>query len=108
MSKLRGKIPELCDVTLLKVVPIVKKMHLQDTDVTLASIDVFEDAMALRWYTRQRIKLPGSFPSNISKFRDLNVQAGRPELTIEINDDLGNVYFGRICWEQRRRRRQQS
>ena len=92
MSKLRGKIPELCDVTLLKVVPIVKKMHLQDTDVTLASIDVFEDAMTLRWYTQQRIKLPGSFPSNISKFRDLNVQAGSPELTIEINDDLGNIY----------------
>ncbi|MGY5146596.1 MAG: hypothetical protein ACW9W4_01145 [Candidatus Nitrosopumilus sp. bin_7KS] len=92
MDEFRGKIPKSEAISLLRVIPIVKKLHLQNTDIAFASLEVFENSMKMSWYTQQRIKLPDDAFSNPSKFNGMNIHTDSPELTIEIKDDLGNVY----------------
>lgn len=92
MDEFRGKVPKPEALSLLKVIPIVKKLHLHDTNIMFASVEVFESTMKVNWYTQQRIKLPDGLLSNPSKFNDMNIRPDSPELTIEIKDDLGNVY----------------
>ncbi len=92
MDEFRGKAPKPEAISLLKVIPIVKKLHLRDTNIMFASVEVFENTMKINWYTQQRIKLPEGILSNPSKFNDMNIRPDSPELTIEIKDDLGNVY----------------
>jgi hypothetical protein len=92
MDEFRGRIPKPEALSLLRVIPIVKKLHLRDTDIAFASLEVFENSMKMSWYTQQRIKLPDDAFSNPSKFNDMNISTDSPELTIEIKDDLGNVY----------------
>ena len=92
MDEFRGKAPKPEALSLLKVIPIVKKLHLHDTNIMFASVEVFENTMKINWYTQQRIKLPEDIISNPSKFNDMNIRPDSPELTIEIKDDLGNVH----------------
>lgn len=92
ISEFRGKAPKPESMSLLRVIPIVKKLHLHDTNIAFSSLEVFENNMKLSWYTHQRIKLPDDFLSNPLKFQNMNMHADSPELTIEIIDDLGNVY----------------
>lgn len=92
MGEFRGKAPKPDALSLLRVIPIVEKLHLRDTEITFASIEVFENNMKMSWYTQQRTKLPDDFLSNPSKFQNMNMHIDSPELTIEIKDDLGNVY----------------
>lgn len=80
-------------VSLLRVIPIVKKLHLDDTDMAFASLEVFENFMKLGYYSQYRKKLPDDFLSNPDKFDDMGLrQPDNPQLIIEIKDDLGNVY----------------
>ncbi|QMU55043.1 MAG: hypothetical protein GKS07_09225 [Nitrosopumilus sp.] len=92
MNEFRGKAPKPEALSLLRVIPIVKKLHAYDTNIMFASVEVFENTMKINWYTQQRIKLPDSVPSNSSKFNAMNIRPDSPELTIEIKDDLGNMY----------------
>ncbi|NNL58783.1 MAG: hypothetical protein HKP31_04905 [Nitrosopumilus sp.] len=92
MDEFGGKAPKSEALSLLKVIPIVKKLHLHDTDIMFASVEVFENTMKINWYTQQRIKLPDDIISNPSKFNNMNIRPDSPELTIEIKDDLGNVH----------------
>jgi hypothetical protein len=93
MDEFRGKAPKPEAVSLLRVIPIVEKLHLHDTDIVFASVEVFENTMKINWYTQQRIKLPDNILSNPSKFNTMNIRPDSPELTIEIRDNLGNVYL---------------
>jgi len=43
MDEFRGKAPKSEALSLLKVIPIVKKLHLHDTDIMFASVEVFEN-----------------------------------------------------------------
>jgi len=92
MSEFRGKAPKPEALSLLRVIPIVKKLHLPDTDIVFSSLEVFENNMKISWYTQQRVKLPDDFLSNLSKFQSMNMRTDSPELTIEIRDNLGNVH----------------
>ncbi|AJW70343.1 hypothetical protein [Nitrosopumilus adriaticus] len=92
MSEFRGKAPKPESLSLLRVIPIVEKLHLHDTDIAFSSLEVFENNMKLSWYTHQRTKLPDYLLSNPSKFNDMNMRVDSPELTIQIKDDLGNVH----------------
>jgi hypothetical protein len=71
MVEFRGKAPKPDALSLLRVIPIVEKLHLRDTEITFASIEVFENNMKISWYTQQRIKLPDDFLSNPSKFQNM-------------------------------------
>jgi hypothetical protein len=92
MDEFRGKAPKPEALSLLRVIPIVKKLHAYDTNIMFASVEVFENTMKINWYTQQRIKLPDSVLSNPSKFNAMNIRPDSPELTIEIKDDLGNMH----------------
>lgn len=92
MDEFRGKAPKPEALSLLRVIPIVKKLHVYDTNIVFASVEVFENTMKINWYTQQRIKLPDNFLSNPSKFNDMNIRPDSPELTIEIKDNLGNMH----------------
>lgn len=92
LSEFRGKAPKPESLSLLRVIPIVERLHLHDTDIAFSSLEVFENNMELSWYTHQRIKLPEDLLSNPSKFNDMNIRRDSPELTIQIKDDLGNVH----------------
>jgi len=92
MSEFRGKALKSEALSLLRVIPIVEKLHLRDTDITFSSIEVFENSMKINWYTQQRVKLPDDFLSNPLKFQNMKMHADSPELTVEIKDDLGNVH----------------
>jgi len=52
MDEFRGKSPKPEALSLLRVIPIVKKLHLHDTNITFASIEVFENTMKISWYTQ--------------------------------------------------------
>ncbi len=91
-SEFKDKLPKPESLSLLRVIPIVKKLHLHDTDIAFSSLEVFENNMKLSWYTHQRIKLSEDLLSNPSKFNDMPIRMDSPELTIQIKDDLGNVY----------------
>ena len=92
LSEFKGKAPKPESLSLLRVIPIVEKLHLHDTDIAFSSLEVFENNMKLSWYTHQRTKLPDDLLSNPSKFNGMNMRADSPELTIQIKDDLGNVH----------------
>ncbi|MCH9658286.1 hypothetical protein K0U27_06260 [archaeon] len=92
MDEFRGTVPKPEALSLIKVIPIVKKLQLRDTNIVFASVEVFENTMKINWYTQQRIKLPEDSLSNPSKFKEVNIRPDSPELTIEIKDDLGNLH----------------
>lgn len=94
MDEFKGKIGKPEAMSFIKTVPIPHKFHAHDTDIAFTSLEIFENAMKLRWYSLQRIKLPENIFSNPSKASELTVNMSHEsaELTIEIKDDLGNVY----------------
>ncbi len=93
LDEFRGKAPKPDALSLLKVIPLVKKLHLHDTNIVFSSVEVFENTMKVSWYTQQRIRLPDNVLSEPSKFNSINIRPDSPELTIEIKDDLGNTHL---------------
>ncbi|QLH06780.1 hypothetical protein [Nitrosopumilus ureiphilus] len=94
MDEFKGKATKPEALSFLKTIPIPHKFHVLDTEIVFTSLEVFENTMKLRWYSFQRIKLPENIFSNPSKANEITMQMSHEsaELTIEIRDDLGNVY----------------
>ncbi|MDH3203647.1 MAG: hypothetical protein OEL81_03080 [Nitrosopumilus sp.] len=94
MDEFKGKISKPEALSFIKTIPIPHKFHAQDTDIVFTSLEVFDNAMKLRWYSLQRIKLPENIFSNPSKANEItmNMSHESAELTLEIKDDLGNIY----------------
>jgi len=94
MDAFRGVIPRFEVMNLKRVVPIVKRLHVEDTDIVLASLEIYENSMKINLHLQQRIKLPDDFLSNPAKVNDISMRMhpDSPELVIEIKDDLGNLY----------------
>lgn len=94
MDEFKGKIGKSEALSFIKTIPIPHKFHAHDTEIVFTSLEVFDNAMKLRWYSLQRIKLPENIFSNPSKANEItmNMSHESAELTIEIKDDLGNVY----------------
>ena len=94
MDEFKGKIGKSEALSFIKTIPIPHKFHAHDTEIAFTSLEVFDNAMKLRWYSLQRIKLPENIFSNPSKANEItmNMSHESAELTIEIKDDLGNVY----------------
>ena len=94
MDEFRGKIPKPEAISFLKAIPVPYKFHANNTDIVFTSLEIFETAMKLRWYTLQKIKVPEDVFSNPSKAEEIQRNIGHEsaELTIDIRDDLGNIY----------------
>lgn len=94
MDEFRGKASKPEASSFLRAIPVPHKFHANDTEIVFTSLEIFENAMKLRWYTIQRIKLPEDAFSNPAKAEEIqrSINHQSAELTIEIKDDLGNVY----------------
>ena len=94
MDKFRGKAPRPEASSFLRSIPVPHKFHVNDTEIVFTSLEIFENAMKLRWYSLQRIKLPEDIFSNPAKAEEIqrSMSHESAELSIEIKDDLGNVY----------------
>ena len=80
-------------MSLLRVIPIVKRLHLDDTDIMFSSLEIFENSIKLRYYSQYHKKLPDEFLSDPEKFQDMiKLIPDNPQLVVEIKDDLGNKY----------------
>lgn len=94
MNQLRGIIPQFEGIKLQKVIPIVKKISIENSQIMIATLEVYENTMKLKSYIQYREKIPEKAfedPSNLNEItRRMNPD--NPELVVEIKDDLGNVY----------------
>ena len=62
MDEFRGVFPKYEAMDLKRVIPIVKQFHVEDSDIMLASLEVYENAMKIKSYlltepTSQRTEL---------------------------------------------------
>ena len=94
MDKFRGRAPKPEGLSYLRTIPVPCKFHANNTDIAFTSLEIFEDAMKLRWYSLQKIKIPEDIFSNPSKAEEIQKNMGHEsaELLIEMRDDLGNIY----------------
>ena len=94
LEELKGKTGKPDALSFMRTIPIPHRLHVKDTDIAFTSLEIFENAMKLRWYSLQRIKIPEDIFSNPSKANELSRSMGHEsaELTVEIIDDLGNTY----------------
>jgi hypothetical protein len=94
MNQLRGVIPQFEGIKLQRVIPIVKKISIENSQIMIATLEVYENSMKLKSYIQYREKIPEKAfedPSNLNEItRRMNPD--NPELVVEITDDLGNVY----------------
>ncbi len=80
-------------MSLLRVVPIVKRLHLDDTNIVFSSLEIFENYMKLSYYSQYRKKLLDEFLSDPEKFQGIGrMMPDNPQLVIEIKDEIGNKY----------------
>ena len=77
---------------LSKVIPIAKQVHVDGINVTIASLEIYENIMKLIFYSEQRIKIPESDFTNVDKVNDITRMLNEPQFVIALGDDLGNSY----------------
>lgn len=83
---------------LVKVVPIAKTLHVQDTDITIPSLEIYKEFMKLIVYTNQyfKISLPTmSYNESAtagSPYPMMHFSPDNIEIVLEMKDDLGNSY----------------
>ena len=77
---------------LSKVIPIAKQVHVDGINVTIASLEIYENIMKLIFYSEQRIKIPESDFTNVEKVNDITSMLNEPRFVIALSDDLGNSY----------------
>ena len=94
MNQLRGIIPQFEGIHLQQVIPIVKKISIDNTQIMIASLEVYENSMKLKSYIQHREKIPEKAfddPSNLNEITK-RMNPDNPQLVVELKDDLGNVY----------------
>lgn len=94
MDEFKGKMGKPEALSFIRTIPIPHKFCVHDTDISFTSLEIFDNAMKLRWYSLQRTKLPEDAFSNPEKAEEIqrSMSHQSAELTIEIKDDLGNIY----------------
>ena len=94
MNQLRGIIPQFEGIQLQKVIPIVKKISVDNTQIMIASLEVYQNTMRLKSYIQHREKIPDKAfddPSNLHEITR-RMTPDNPELVVDLKDDLGNIY----------------
>lgn len=93
-DEFKGKAHKPEGSSFLKAIPVPHKFHVNDTEIVFSTLEIFESAMKLRWYSLQRTKLPEDAFSNPAKAEEIqrSMSHESAELTIEMRDDLGNIY----------------
>ena len=94
MDQFKGKGSRPEASSFLRAIPIPHRFKANDTEIVFSTLEIFENSMKLRWYTLQRVKLPEDAFSNPAKAEEIQRSIGHEsaELTIEMQDDLGNTY----------------
>ncbi|MCH9659106.1 hypothetical protein K0U27_10565 [archaeon] len=77
---------------LSKVMPIAKQVHVDGINVTIASLEIYENIMKLIFYSEQRIKIPESDFTNVEKVNGITSMLNEPRFVIALSDDLENSY----------------
>ena len=77
---------------LKKVIPMAKQVNVDGINVTMASLEIYENIMKMIFYSEQRIKISESDFTNVEKVNSITSNLGEPRFVIALYDDLGNPY----------------
>ena len=75
---------------LTKVIPIAKQVNIDGINITIASLEIYENIMKMIFYSEQRIKI--SDFTDVEKVNSMTSTLGEPRFVIALRDDLGNSY----------------
>mgnify|MGYP001948884991 CR=1 FL=1 len=77
---------------LTRVIPMAKQVCIDGINVTMASLEVYENIMKLIFYSEQRIKISEEDFTNVDMVNSITSNLGEPRVVIALYDDLGNPY----------------
>lgn len=79
---------------LVGVIPISKQILVGDTEITMASLEVYSGMMNLIWYSHQRVRISEpDFTDMRTVDRMVRMMCGgEPRPVFSLEDDLGNIY----------------
>ena len=77
---------------LKKVIPMAKQVNTDGINITMASLEIYENIMKMIFYSEQRIKISESDFANVEKVNSITSNLGEPRFVIALSDDLGNSY----------------
>ena len=77
---------------LKKVIPITKQVNVDGINITMASLEIYDNIMKMIFYSEQRIRISESDFTNVEKVNSITSALGEPRFVIALSDDLGNLY----------------
>ena len=77
---------------LTNVIPMAKQVNVDGINITMASLEIYENIMKMIFYSEQRIKISESDFTNVEKVNSITSMLGEPRFVISLADDLGNSY----------------
>ena len=77
---------------LTRVIPMAKQVNVDGINITMASLEIYENIMKMIFYSEQRIKISEDDFTNADKVNNITSKLGEPRFVISLDDDLGNSY----------------
>ena len=79
---------------LVGVIPVSRRISVENTEIVMASLEIYPSTIKMIWYSHQRAKIPESDFTDMQKMNRVNqaMRNDEPSLVFSLEDNLGNRY----------------
>lgn len=79
---------------LIGVIPLSRWILIENTEIVMASLELYPDTIKMIWYSHQRTKIPESDFTDMQKMNRVNqaMRKHEPSPVFSLEDNLGNRY----------------